>query len=410
MGPRSEFLEMAPKYARLVLVVGMFRAVTTLGAQPAPAANGSSTPIVLQGVVPTLRLRGPVEELPEGFESVMSIRELRNGRVLVTTGRDGTPMLVSFRDRSVTAVSRTGDGPGEFRTPTQLIGIGGDSTLVVDRNKWILIVDDRAVRTLMVWTALHSGATFRGGDNRGRVLEMRPSKFGQDARTVVYQVPVNAESTVVLVHERGIVGASPGIVATDTVARLRGPFRGVRNHSRPMEGLQKPVTFQLRQPLATGDQALLFADGWIALVHASPYRVEWRRPDGTSQLGEPIPRQLAPVDDLQKRAAIAKEWAPNAPAFGPSDYPPWPSVLPPFLDDPVLALPDGGIAIRQAADARRPGNFYDLIDRRGALTGELVLPIQERVVGFGGMSVYVVRRDSDDVEWLQRRPWPPQLR
>jgi len=64
------------------------------------------------------------------------------------------------------------------------------------------------------------------------------------------------------------------------------------------------------------------------------------------------------------------------------------------------------IAVRRMPTASAPETRYDLVDRRGALDGQLALKQNERVLGFGGRSVYVVATDDDGVERLRRHPWP----
>jgi hypothetical protein len=49
---------------------------------------------------------------------------------------------------------------------------------------------------------------------------------------------------------------------------------------------------------------------------------------------------------------------------------------------------------------------YDLVDRRGALVGQIQLPGSETIVGFGLQSVFVVLTDNDGIQRLQRHPWP----
>jgi hypothetical protein len=45
---------------------------------------------------------------------------------------------------------------------------------------------------------------------------------------------------------------------------------------------------------------------------------------------------------------------------------------------------------------------YDLIDHSGRLTKRVTLAQRSRVIGFSTSWIYVVRRDEDDVEHLQR--------
>lgn len=45
---------------------------------------------------------------------------------------------------------------------------------------------------------------------------------------------------------------------------------------------------------------------------------------------------------------------------------------------------------------------YDVIDGMGRLVEQVKLAMRARVAGFGAGAVYVVRRDSDDLEYLER--------
>ena len=52
--------------------------------------------------------------------------------------------------------------------------------------------------------------------------------------------------------------------------------------------------------------------------------------------------------------------------------------------------------------AEDPVPSYDVFDSFGKQVGRVVLPKDTRLAGFGQRSVYLVRRDADDLEYLQR--------
>jgi hypothetical protein len=80
--------------------------------------------------------------------------------------------------------------------------------------------------------------------------------------------------------------------------------------------------------------------------------------------------------------------------------------VPPFRASAFVAFaPDGKLWIQRTTFGRE-GARYDLIGPDGALVDRVRLPEGHRVVGFGRNAMYVVRRDSDDLEFLQRRPLP----
>jgi hypothetical protein len=48
--------------------------------------------------------------------------------------------------------------------------------------------------------------------------------------------------------------------------------------------------------------------------------------------------------------------------------------------------------------------LLDVIDRQGAVAARVDVPNGGRVVGFGVRSIYVVRKDADDLQYLQGFP------
>jgi hypothetical protein len=44
----------------------------------------------------------------------------------------------------------------------------------------------------------------------------------------------------------------------------------------------------------------------------------------------------------------------------------------------------------------------DVFDGSAKKTGEVLLPVGCRVVGFGRGTVYLARTDQDDLQWLER--------
>ena len=87
-------------------------------------------------------------------------------------------------------------------------------------------------------------------------------------------------------------------------------------------------------------------------------------------------------------------------------FPEFPSTLPTFLPEALLASPDGLLLIARTPTAQTPDWFrYDLVDRAGRLVATLTIPLAQRIVGFGKSSVYVVETDTLGLETLRRHPW-----
>lgn len=333
-----------------------------------------------------------------------SIRELPDGQILVVDRDERTLLLFDWSSRQVTKIGRAGDGPGEYRNPGQLLALSADSTLLTDRHtgKWLLMHRHRIVATLDRNQPLPRfvGATLAGADTVGRVLVLHGSHF----QNVIGGV--GGPGTTNLADSLAVIIVNRHESKPDTIARVRGPFLGATWVKARAGGMI--VNYQLTNPLAAGDQAVLFQDGWIAIVAASPYHVTWWTPNGTIVRGRPLPRSKEPVDERVKRLAIDRAWSPSAeaPKFASTDFPAWPAVVPPFLNDALVALPDGRVAVRRTSLDPNSTIQYDVVDRTGALSGVLRLPRNERLVGAGQRSVYVAVTDADENEHLRRHAWP----
>jgi hypothetical protein len=82
----------------------------------------------------------------------------------------------------------------------------------------------------------------------------------------------------------------------------------------------------------------------------------------------------------------------------------WKREVPPFRGDAFVAFDPAGALWIQRTTFGREGARYDVIGPDGTLIDRVMLPEGHRVVGFGRREMYVVRRDADDLEFLQRRP------
>jgi hypothetical protein len=335
-------------------------------------------------------VRASGEELAADFTALLSMRELADGRLLLTQRGEPGLAVADFQVGSLRPIGRKGRGPGEFELAWSLTALAGDSTVLCDfSNRWLILVGDSIVRTVprddAVLKALaHTYACPLGADRAGRMLtrDFRPRGSGQDS------------SDLALVQR---VGATKALV---TALRLHPPLSGEqRAVSTPGGGMGTR-----RVPLNVAEEGVLFPDGWLAVARIQPYRVDWRSPDGTWVRGRPLPFRSIPFSQRERDAyALGRRGVASAPV--------WPREIPPFAEPPAIQpTPDGLLAVRRVPTADAPETRVDLIDRTGALRGVVVLGVRERILGFGAKSVYVVRMDEDDLEYIRRHPWPATAR
>jgi hypothetical protein len=309
-----------------------------------------------------------------------AIREIANGRVVYVNG--GINVLDMGTGQSK-PIGRKGKGPLEYPgRVTHLYPLGGDSTVIGGQGKWLFMKGDSIVGEL---TGVNDALVLRplyGFDGNGHCAMQALDQKVQD----LYLTRVTRTNGRADTLDR--MGQSPEVATT-----IRGHTAG---------GLAFPHAY---------DFAVTFLDGWIAVARYQPYRIDWWSPNGGWIRGAPISYASVKLDatekgyymeDLARRTATKLR---NA-----DDYMPvWRQTYPPF--DLGNARPtgtaDGRVILRHFPSSSRREYVYDIVNRRGQLDGQLVLPLNERIVGFGAKTVYILEETEDGETWLRRHPWPP---
>src|SRR5688572_9474229 len=158
------------------------------------------------------------------FKSVRAVRELADGRTLVIDSDERALFVVDWNTLERRAVGRTGNGPGEYQYPGQLVALGADSTLLIDfqNGKWHFLHRDRFTTSLqrddstVSWFACGSMV---GADSMGRLLVLRGTRFPEQYQGRRCGPPEVAESLAV-------IRVSRRTATRDTVALIRGSFTG----------------------------------------------------------------------------------------------------------------------------------------------------------------------------------------
>lgn len=351
-----------------------------------------------------LSLGAATGTLPEEFTAITSVRELRDGRVLITDGREQRLVVADFRTGRVEQVGRKGGGPGEYGMVGRVYPLAGDSSIMPDPSarRWLLLDGAQIVgqHSADHPAVLAAQGFMADSDVLGRVLSRRMP----DRRDGVTITDARDSSVLVLVAR--------GTGRADTVARVRNAERRFEIE-RNADGRITRTSMMMAGPLRTEEQAVLFADGWLAVARLEPFRVDWRAPDGTWTRGAALPVPPIRVDARERAAFLERNASANAqpaiPGLPPSQPPSasdFPATVPPFPIGAVSQGPAGRLLIRRHRSADVGPSHYLVIDRRGALLGELILPANETIVGAGERTVYVVAKDEDDIQRLRRHAWP----
>lgn len=354
---------------------------------------------LLQGSPAPSPLPAPNATSNHDFTRIAAVRELADGRVLVTDAGERRLLLVDFEKRAATVIGREGKGPGEYSSVGPLLTLTGDSTLLVDQvgARWLLLHGAKIVQTVGADApAIRAGTRLPVGvDWRGNVLGTRP--MGVVAGAPAMSTPPRLDST----H---LVRVARATGHADTIADLMSRPARILTQGRVDRLTSVEITVN---PLGAGDLATSFGDGMVAIARVAPYRVDWIGPDGRLRKGGPLPFTRVAVSTREKEAVMNRlaEAAGREPQ-PPETYLDWPEVLPPFLAGSLLPAPDGRLWIRRTPSADAPDTRYDVVARNGVLVSRVSLPSNEQVVGFGRSAIYTVHVDDDGIQHLRRHPAP----
>jgi len=346
--------------------------------------------------VPTVKPSGATELPGVDFSRIVSVRELSDGRVLVTDALEKQLYVVDFAKRTSEKRGRQGAGPGEYRTPGALWPLPADSTLLVDISggRWLVMARDSFVAVISGNDpALAGGRVPIGVDGQGHLLTSRSAR---NLNGAVGNLQFTNDSSWLLRIER-----RTGHI--DTVGKFQ-----VRPARIQITGTSEAPTSVsiVMNPITTGELPAMFADGAIAIARLDPYRVDWIIA-GKTIAGRPLPFDAIPVDRDEKVAALARVSRGDSDTpRNPDDVQDWPEVIPPFPTGAVQPAANGTLIFRRMPSTKAPGNDYDVVDRTGRLVKRLHLPTNELVVAVGRTFLYVVATDEDDLQHLRRYALP----
>jgi hypothetical protein len=360
-------------------------------------------------------------EYAEPFSCISGLRELSDGRIVVTDVREKTVQLIDLKKGTSTKIGREGQGPGEWSTPQGLFAVPGDTTLMWDpqNQRFLTILPNGTVGKEM--------KVDLGGGSRGSLMTAFPR--GVDAMGRLYYQgssfiftdggpPTSADSAPILRFDRRTA-------KVDTVTFLQLPKSNVQT-----SGSTGNVSIRVTGPNPFAPQRLwtVAPDGRIALVHPEPYHVEWLSPSKSRTVGPEISYERLRLTEADK----APVQAPNCGVTislgggdaggagggqvrstvsavgggGASGAPPrtdYPEFKPPFASrfgGPIVT-PEGDLWVARSRGPNDPP-IYDVIDARGHVKERVQLPRGTRISGFGKGTIYLNRMDADDLVYLQR--------
>lgn len=350
-----------------------------------------------------LKLVTPDATLAEEFSAIRGVRELADGRLLVSDYIDQRVVLVDL-DRGTVAVRvNKGSGPQEARLPTRLVPIPGDSTFLVDLgNNRLLVLDPqgRPVRTMAA--------------DRTGVLGVR----GVDAAGALYfTVPAWSEQAPLPNDSVRVVKWIPGGGAPATIAVIQG--------DRMRSDIRQPALTP-RIPVVgyAASDSWVVGDGVVRIVRAGGYRVESRALGAAPVIGPSYAYPTRAVSAAD-RLAFVRRFNETSPTSGKGEgggmgYSPrlndaelaktangteYAVRHPMFEVGAVIMAPGGRLWVGHPAEEGKPV-VYDVFDAAGKRVNTVELQPGRRVVSVGRNAVHVVMESELGVQRLERYPLP----
>lgn len=370
-------------------------AFPSLAAQQAPAPLGR-----------------PVAEFEEPFSRVSGMRELADGRLIVSDQREKLVQLVDLQRQTARGISRQGSGPGEYAMPTSLFAMPNDQTLLVDlsNRRFLMIRPDGTPGETLTPPTLNTG----GPAQISGLMNPR----GVDAQGRLYFQELAFRREGPAPDSVAVLRWTPGQTRVDTAAWVKGPPTTMTTTPAGAGGgAGNRMSFTIGSSVVWAPQEgwAVAGNGRVARVQPAPYRVVWYDANRRGAAGPTVPYSPIRVTEADKRAYIEQQAA-NPPTMivmgggGGSSVqrpqlpaPTFAETKPAFTGtNSVLASLDGEIWVLRTRPANDQTPVYDVFDSSGRLARKVSLAPGSRVVGFGRQSVYVVRTDEDDLEYLQK--------
>lgn len=352
--------------------------------------------------IPERRLTTPEAEFPGTFSSLRGLREQSSGRILVSDWIEEELLVLDFGRGTRTAIGKVGRGPAEYRLPSRLLPLPGDTTLLWDEGNQRLQLISPDYRLLGV-VPPPAGRQFPvspgGADALGNLYFVTPNWASGDAR---------GDSLRLNRWDR-----RTGTVRQ--IARLHGnaPFP-------PHDGPRRTPTIPFVM-FSPADAWVALPDGSVRIVRSGDYSIEALGPDGTARRGPSWAWPTRPVTPADRtwyvrrflsQSPVSGRGPDGGMGRGPSEHLTDEFIQGmvrtngfadrmPYFTGAIWLAPGGDLLVQRSPGSDREIRL-DRFNAQGRLVERLVLPPGRTVAGVGARSLYLVRVDDDELQRLER--------
>ena len=375
-----------------------------------PSCRAAPSNPASDGDRPPRRFLEPPTEFPALFTAIRAVMALPDDRLVVSDPAENRVSLLDFPKGTSRLLGGVGEGPLEFKRAAGLYRAPGGGV-------WLFDHELRRLLPVLPSGALQEVIQVPFGGIAGSWSAHGPDDLAFDSLGHAYDANRWGYTTPTSGLLRRRSGARP-----DTMTRLLLAATKALNVKRNGLGDYQTVLFSPQ------DAWVVAPDGWIAVVRAAPYRVEWVPPAGPAMAGPSISHKAIRISKAEKEfiRSGAGGWrgrtsvslvmvSPGGPKPPGADAPaPVYEVLFAKVKTPVNLRDDrwplldesGRLWVERSLPFGMKVSVFDVFDRAGNLVDRIELPAGSRLVGFDPHWIYTSRIDADDFEHLQRFPLP----
>lgn len=383
----------------------------------------AASAVQAQNPAPIRSLGAIVAKAPVTFDTIISVRALSDGRVLVNDlfGLRLTMLDASFTPTIIADTSAT--APHKYgNQPSPLLNYTGDSSILIDFSSASMIVIEPSGKYGRVMAAPNAAdlqyiaiSTIFGSpgfDPSGRLV-YRGAGGGLTSGPI--RLGCTGAKTAPTVNGAGdtasIVRANFDTRTVDTIATVKFLIQrmeivemsaGCWNTRRKADVLP-----------FHGDEWVLLKDGTLAIVREQDYHVDWIAPNGTRTSSPKMPFDWRKITDDEKQHMIdsVTHWQDSVvahqtiPPGAPPGYKPTapptvsraeiPDFYPPLKLGSVKVDLDGNLWIPPSTSRdAKGGTLYDVVNRKGEVFERVQLEGPKYVVGFVPGFVILASREG----------------
>ena len=342
-------------------------------------------------------------KLPADIATVSGARELKDGRLLISDQTRAAVYLIDPKTGAAQKIGSAGGGDMQYAQPGGFYSGVADTIYLLDRGQARVSVISPAGAIIGTRSIRRKG--YSGSSDADLDLQQ------VDSRALAYFL------------DRGSrLSAALGAVSSDSAPLLR--FDASRQHYDTVALLrqaQKKITqadehMQITREVhgTPRDGWGVAADGSVAIVRASPYRIDWYAGSGKVSRGPVIAFEPIPYT-AEDKAAVSNAALKNAPKAGIVDADgnekkmssagadeSFAATKAPFDPTNIIVSSEGQVWVPRNQRFGVKTVLYDVFDRQGQRIDRVVLPSGSRVIGFGPGSAYVVERDEKGAVTLRK--------